>query len=1420
MSNAFWQVWLGQSANSNPAGSGADASINSNVLKQSYINRFLDVSGTLTVRYDASINGNLYLGAGSKFGLGIGTPAYTLDMSGTHRIQCPVAGVVTTKPDANPGNNGLVLTSTKASGGTNFSMGLGIDYTTGNGYLNMGYNSGTSATQPFVLQATGGDVGIGSANPTAALYVVGNQNITGTITGAGGSGNNAGAFYTGGNTVASFVNAVTINSGVTNAAVVEIGSLNRDILSSAVANVTYKYALAYHTNTTGGDFEIKAITSGASYNLDGTPVSRMYITASGNIGMGTVRPQYNLDVSGTGRFTSDVSINGNLVVGNLVVGGALTVQQMQSKNVINTTTTNYQLIVSEDLSLNGRLFVPGLNTAVQKYWNLISIIGNNAKDLSANSFILLARWGAPNTATGGVIRVNGTAGWVSEPGKAAFDFYVTTRDPTTGTKANGNLRSDVLVSALPVDFRLTSDANFSYLYMVIPASNYLYFDFTVSSSMNGYDDLMTPTVSTVLSTTGTTRISSIFSSLSNSIYQIGGSVGIGTTAPNSTLNVIGSNSSVNNRQITVGSNYDVSTVNDRLGALVFSNNNNNAEQARIESCCNVGGAGNNADLRFFTRLDYVTYNERMRIDRLGNVGIGTTAPASKLDVATSNPGFTVVGTAGNTGLPTTTVYGDYTVLTFTQTGAYTFTPAAAMKFGYIVVAGGGGGGCNTLNANTGANGGAGGATVYCTYANGQTMSASTAYTITVGGGGAGATTSPNNGAAGGNSSISGTGITTITAVGGQGGYNNTAAQTPASTGSAGNTVVVGGVGGNSSTTIGTNATGGNGTGFTLSDIAASTYVYGPGGGGVVQGNAYGGSGGGTTSPGGGGSHGGGFSAYGTLTNGTGGTAIPNTGGGGGGSAGVAGATGGRGGSGIVIIYFLTSKANILGSLTLNSGCLGIGMSNPAYSLDVNGSARFNTNQLIISNTYDTNTPLNETSNLTFVTNTGATNWQTASISSYILANAGTNGGYPGGLAFNTKSPNGSNTSLPTTRMVIDSNGNVGIGTTAPGYFLDVSAGTGTKIHSLYIHAQSNNGTMALGAAALQRAGTFANGFALYQGTGGDTVVNAASGQTIGFKINNAQVAFLNSTTLEVAGGINIQGSNVINFGSNTAGKEGNAGKIGYNAFNNNGCLDIVGGGTTTPRKVYIYDMLGVNAVPTNTLEVGGASILGTVYNNNTFMGTANGWGFFPSSANSGTIRYNPSLVGAGGNEVNAYFGAGTVNIMRFATGTVNGQYVFFTLGSQKIYLNDYASSGNLTVDSGGRLVAGSDRRIKNNIVYLTDTNNLEKIKQLKPCSYYLNDSDYPNKKIGFIAQDLETVIPDAVDGKKYEYMWKVDENNKPIFDADGNLIMTDKIRPRNIDNTAILAFLVKGTQELAAIVESQQTLISNLEARLSALENK
>jgi hypothetical protein len=80
-------------------------------------------------------------------------------------------------------------------------------------------------------------------------------------------------------------------------------------------------------------------------------------------------------------------------------------------------------------------------------------------------------------------------------------------------------------------------------------------------------------------------------------------------------------------------------------------------------------------------------------------------------------------------------------------------------------------------------------------------------------------------------------------------------------------------------------------------------------------------------------------------------------------------------------------------------------------------------------------------------------------------------------------------------------GNVGIGTNATVYSLDVSSGTGTKIHDMYINAQGG-GTMAIGSLGIKNANKFGTGFALYQGSGGDTVLNAYLGQPIDFKINN------------------------------------------------------------------------------------------------------------------------------------------------------------------------------------------------------------------------------------------------------------------------------------------------------------------------------
>jgi hypothetical protein len=146
--------------------------------------------------------------------------------------------------------------------------------------------------------------------------------------------------------------------------------------------------------------------------------------------------------------------------------------------------------------------------------------------------------------------------------------------------------------------------------------------------------------------------------------------------------------------------------------------------------------------------------------------------------------------------------------------------------------------------------------------------------------------------------------------------------------------------------------------------------------------------------------------------------------------------------------------------------------------------------------------------------------------------------------------------------------------------------------------------------------------------------------------------------------------------------------------------------------------------------------------------------------------------------------------------------------SQIIKISSYTTNGAVSTISGtGTLSVSSDRRIKTNIQYMND-DATSKILALKPARFELM-SDPSNTQLGFIAQDVETVIPEAVDGKKYEYEWKRDENGNPVVDSNGQLIITDTPRYRGFSDRPVLATLVKAFQELSA-------RLSNVEARLAA----
>jgi len=240
-------------------------------------------------------------------------------------------------------------------------------------------------------------------------------------------------------------------------------------------------------------------------------------------------------------------------------------------------------------------------------------------------------------------------------------------------------------------------------------------------------------------------------------------------------------------------------------------------------------------------------------------------------------------------------------------------PPAGTSMWYLAVGGGGAGG-----SRIGGGGGAGGLLT-----GNVTISTGTTYTITVGAGGASVASTPGTvGNDGGNTSISGTGFSTITAVGGGGGgayigtsgtagrnggsggggsySGNGGVNTPGSgtsgqgsQGGAGSATNVSGGGGGGASAVGQAAqaaAGGNGGAGTASTITGASVTYAGGGGGSQA--TTGGTGG--TGGGGNGSSGNQDAAAGTNFLGGGGGGARN-------DSDITGIDSGKGGDGVVII---------------------------------------------------------------------------------------------------------------------------------------------------------------------------------------------------------------------------------------------------------------------------------------------------------------------------------------------------------------------------------------------------------------------------------------------------------------------------------------------------------------------------------------
>lgn len=621
--------------------------------------------------------GNSYF-QGGNVGIGTTTPSSKLDIMDAARTGTHGTGL------------GLYVTSgsSPAAGGAEFrhsngTQGVGIGY-------NTIYAAGSNTNQDLNLQAkgsgvltlnasVGGSVGIGTTSPQSRLHIdTGGVVAVGTplLTLSGnGSGNNflrvdgalGDTYDLDFGTNASFNDALDFSIGGTQimganqdvsrvffpngnvgiGATSPIGKLDvsGNILSrgSAVSYTGITNAGVLNYDTIGGTLDLAAYSTGGSTSLRfttsnaGTPGTRMTINNTGNVGIGTTSPtallgiQGSVGVSGTQLY---LAANGSVGIGTAAPSAL------------------YVLDVSGSMRTSGNIVPSGVILAGSG--SASSPAYSFSTDTSFNTGMFRAAEDALGFSTGANERLR-----IDSSGNVGIG----TSTPTT-LGGHSNMLNIYGSNATGIIF---GNSTGSGAYITKTG-----LDFNIRNSAVGAINL---------STSDTNRMT----------ITSAGNVGIGTTTPSQKLDVNGmvlseTNSGTGYSAGVQSKNFESNALihmfaaGSAASAALFSNN------AGVLEAQGAGGlelsAYNAGPITFKTGVRVA----RMTIDLSGNVGIGTTTPAGKLDVSMGNVlNSSVVVTAS-------TVDGNNAALKFYR------TDGAGLFYPFVIEEGGQG----NLNFYTGA----------------------------------------------------------------------------------------------------------------------------------------------------------------------------------------------------------------------------------------------------------------------------------------------------------------------------------------------------------------------------------------------------------------------------------------------------------------------------------------------------------------------------------------------------------------------------------------------------------------------------------------------------------------------------------------------------------------------------------------------
>jgi hypothetical protein len=353
----------------------------------------------------------------------------------------------------------------------------------------------------------------------------------------------------------------------------------------------------------------------------------------------------------------------------------------------------------------------------------------------------------------------------------------------------------------------------------------------------------------------------------------------------------------------------------------------------------------------------------------------------------------------------------------------------------------------------------------------------------------------------------------------------------------------------------------------------------------------------------------------------------------------------------------------------------------------------------------------------------------------------------------------------------DTSGNVGVGTTTPDSRLTVRT-TG-----------ASNGTVASRSGLLLRADNISTGFA---------------SSRIQWTYGGLGIA----TKAYIEGGV--YGADYLAFGKGDGSGEAmridSVGNVGIGTTTPAYKLDVIG--TTNSSFVSRVGNLSTGASAQSILQIGTGATSERYVNLNVNYTSQ----YFQTAAASITTSYTDFDTQIWRNNV----GTERMRINSFGqfliatTGSLASGFIFGTTGflqhcvpsGAAVSMTGFYNGGNLvgeirTSTTATAYLTSSDYRLKDNIAPMTGA--LEKVSRLKPVTYSWKSNGEATQ--GFIAHELQEVVPEAVAGNKDD----VDEDGNPKY--------------QGIDTSYLVATLTAAIQEQQAMIEELKTKVAALEAR-------